>query len=115
MPINAPIIDVQIAIDVIGQIEAKAELSHLRVKKYRNFLTIYSFEGKSSKRHARLALGEDSSWQLHLPIGNDDWEMTRLCRTLEDVMQTLLGDCLNGLAQGPDALRLDVIRIGYLG
>lgn len=112
---KGPKIKVSDALELIARVEARAELSHLQVKKYRNFLLVYTATAELSRRRARLALQEDARWQLHLPISRDEWEPTRLIAPFGEMMHALVHTYGDQLGQGSEALRAALIRDRWMG
>ena len=115
MLISGPTVALEDAMHLIALVDERADLAHLQIKKYRNFLTIFSFEGRRLRRHARLALRCDRTWQVHLPAASDEWRATRLTGSFNDLTRILFDTYGVELGRGPDALKAILSRDRYVG
>ena len=68
------------------------QLSHLRVKKRGDSLTISSGDASDSHPHARLTHLGRGHWGLSLPRHTGRWERTPFMGTMDEVVATLISD-----------------------
>jgi len=67
-------------------------LSHLRVKKRGDSLTLFSGEQHDLHLHARLTHIGGNHWGLSLPRHNGRWERTPFTGTMRQLIDTLTSD-----------------------
>lgn len=64
-------------------------LSHLRVTKRGDSLSILSGETGDTMKHARLTYLGSNEWGLSLPTHTGRWEPTPFTGTMDDILDTL--------------------------
>ena len=66
------------------------DLSHLRVRRRGDLLTLESGPAESPRRHARLRCVTVHLWRLEMPTSSNRWELTPLRDQLKVLLEMLV-------------------------
>ncbi len=76
-------------VDLLGRHEA---LTHLRVRKRGDSLIVFSGEGATEQKHARMTCLGQASWGLSFPDHSGRWDPAPFIGSIESLLDILARD-----------------------